>query len=203
MPVNYSNFTSCVDSSCTKVTLPSIVAGACECNTWTGRLNDLYFIDCSLAITEANLLDTAWWQANIDNGKIKNIGVGIGGFNQKAVTSFDAGGCGSATVEAIEWALNYQVFCVDKSSAYSTHEFASAMIGGALKNYNLIARFCDGDNVILPIGKVDLGSFDNALPTSTTEFMSFSYEFNWKSLSVPTPLEVAGLAAVLPKATRG
>jgi hypothetical protein len=202
MPINYSNFVDCSASACTLVTLPTIGADNCQCNTWTGRINDIYLIECTQAINATNLVDTTWWQALIDSDKIRNLGVGIGSYGQSAITTFDAGGCGTATVEQIEWKLDYQIFCIDQSASYYTHEFISALIGGALRNYNLVARFCDGDNVILPIGKVNLSSFDNSLPASTTEFMSFTLQFGWKSMVVPTPLTVAGLSAVLPKATR-
>jgi hypothetical protein len=163
-------------------------------------LNDLYFIECSETINETNLLDTAWWQALVDNNKIFNLGIGIGSYGQKNITTFDKGGCGSASVEQIEWALSYQVFCIDKSTQYWNHEFAETIVKGALKHYNVVARYCDGTDVILPIGKVDLSSFNNELPASTEEFMSFQYEFSWKGLTVPTPLTVTGLSSVLPKA---
>jgi len=196
MPVNYSNFISSCE--CNATVLPTKTSNTCECTTWSGRLNDLYFIECSEAINEANLLDTAWWQGLIDDNKIFNLGVGIGSYGQKNITTFDKGGCGSPSVEQIEWALNYQVFCVDKTTFYN-HEFADSLVKGGLKFYNVIARYCDGADVILPIGKVDLSLFDAALPASTEEFMSFTYEFSWKSLSVPTPMIVTGLNTVLPK----
>ena len=210
MPVNYSNMLYCSTGTCSSVELPALTA-SCACDTWKGRINDLYFVDCSLELTKANLLDTAWWTAAVNAGKIKKIGVGIGGYQKDEVTTFDAGGCGDATVEQIKWALNYQVFCIDQTSGgstdypegYYTHEFANALINGALANYNLIARYCDGDEVIVPIGKVDLADFDNILPTATTEFMSFTYKFTWKSLKVPHPVTVPGLNAILPKAVRG
>lgn len=199
MPVSFSNFiTGC---ECNVTTLPTKSASTCECTTWSGRLNDLYFIECSETISEANLLDTAWWQSVIDNNKIFNLGVGIGNYGQKNITTFDKGGCGSPSVEQIEWSLTYQVYCVDKTSSFYNHEFADTLLKGALKHYNLVARYCDGDNVILPIGKVDLSSFDSALPASTEEFMSFTYEFSWKGLYVPIPMIVTGLNTVLPKAS--
>lgn len=198
MPVNYGNMIA--GCECNPTSLPTKTSTTCECTTWSGRLNDLYFIECSETISEANLLDTAWWQSAIDDNKIKNLGVGIGAYGQKNITTFDKGGCGSASVEQIEWALTYKQYCVDKSSAFYNHEFAEAIVKGALKFYNVIARFCDGDDVILPIGKVDLSSFNNLLPESREEFMSFEYEFSWKGLVVPTPLIVTGLNNILPKA---
>jgi hypothetical protein len=198
MPVNYSNFlSSCV---CTVDALPTKTTNACECTTWSGRLNDLYFIECSETINATNLLDLAWWEAAIMNQKLFNLGIGIGSYAKKNLTTFDVGGCGTATVQQIEWALTYNVYCIDKSTQYFNHEFADAMLKGAYKNYNMIGRFCDGDDVILPIGKVNLSDFDSVLPASNDEFMNFVYEFSWKGLNVPTPLTVAGLSVVLPKA---
>jgi hypothetical protein len=202
MPINYSNFVDCSTSTCTIAALPEAGADACQCDTWSGRINDLYFIKCTEAITPGHLVDTAWWAALVANGKLRNTGVGIGSYGKNSITTFDAGGCGLATVQQVEWKLDYQIFCIDKSSSYATHEFVDALVKGALKNYNLVARFCDGDNVILPIGKVDIIDFDNALPSATTDFMSFTLSLGWKQLGVPTPLEVAGLSSVLPKATR-
>jgi hypothetical protein len=202
MPVNYSNMLYCSTGTCSSATLPALTA-SCACDTWKGRINDLYFVDCSLELTAANLVDVDFWQSAVDDGKIRKVGVGIGGYQKDEVTTFDAGGCGDATVEEIKWALNYQVFCVDQSTSYQTHEFANGLINGALANYNLVARYCDGSDVIVPIGKVDLADFDNILPTATTEFMSFSYKFTWKSLTVPHPVTVPGLSAVISKAVRG
>jgi hypothetical protein len=198
MPVNYSNFLS--SCACTVEALPIKTTDACDCTTWTGRLNDLYFVECSETINAANLVDTTWWQTAIDNGKLFNLGIGIGSYAKKNITTFDKGGCGTATVEQIEWALTYKLFCVDKSTQFYNHEFADTMLKGAYRNYNLIARYCDGEEIILPIGKVNLSDFDSALPESTEEFMSFTYEFSWKGLWVPSPLTVAGLNSVLPKA---
>jgi len=201
MPINYSSFAVCANNCATAV-LPSRVASACECKPWSGRLNDLYFIDCSLTVNETNLLDLNWWDAGIDAGKIFNMGVGIGGYKKKGATTFDAGGCYGTTVEQVEWSLTYELYCVDKSSVHYTHSFASKLLNGAMKNYNLIARYCDGENTILPIGKVVMADMDNELPTDTTGFMKFSYEFTWRAMDIPTPLEVAGLSSVLAKAVR-
>jgi hypothetical protein len=199
MPVNWSNFIS--GCECNVTTLPSKSSTTCDCTTWSGRLNDLYFIECDQVPSESNYLDTAYWQGLVDNDKIFNLGVGIGSYGQKNITTFDKGGCGSASVEQIEWQLTYQVYCIDKSTQFWNHEFADTIVKGAMKHYNLVARYCDGDNMILPIGKVNLSSFDSALPASTEEFMSFTYEFSWKGLYVPAPLDVPGLSSVLPKAS--
>ncbi len=202
MPINFSNVSNCAGTTCTKTVLPTKSTSACDCNTWTGRLNDLYFIDCSEALNSANIVDIDWWEGLIADGKIFNFGVGIGGYKVKNTTTFDAGGCGSPSVENIEWQLTYQLFCIDKSSAMYTHEFASSLLNGAIKNYNVVARFCDGENMVLPIGAVTIGAFDNELPEDSNGFFSFKYEFNWKSMQPPFPIEIAGLSSVLQKATR-
>lgn len=203
MPISFSNFLTCTGTPCNNVTLISPAGNGCDCTTMSGRINDLYFMDCSLDFTEVNLLDPAWWDTQITAGKIVPLGVGIGGYQKKEVTNFDAGGCGASTVERILWQLTYQVFCIDKTATKKTHDFADALINGATSKYNLVIRYCDGDEVIAPIGKVDLADFDNILPDSTTDFMSFSFEFNWRSMVTPRPVTVAGLNAVLPKAARG
>lgn len=201
MPINYSSFSNCT-TNCAQAVLPTRVASACECKPWSGRLNDLYFLDCSLEVNETNLLDLDWWEAAITAGKIFNLGVGIGGYKKKGAITFDAGGCFGATIEQVEWSLTYEVYCVDKSSVHYTHKFADQLVNGAMKNYNLIGRYCDGNDVIVPIGKAIIADMDNELPTDLTSFMKFSYEFTWKQLGVPTPLEVAGLSSVLAKAVR-
>lgn len=197
MPVNYSNFIQ--NCSCTVNALPPVPSTSCECTTWSGRLNDLYFIECTEEVNEDNLLNAGWWSVLVQDGKIHRMGMGIGSYAKKNLTTFDKGGCGSASVEQIEWAINYQIFCVEKTE-FLSHQFADAMVKGAYKNYNLVARYCDGDEVILPIGKVTLSDFDSALPASPEEFMSFTYEFSWKGLWVPSPLVVAGLNDFVPKA---
>ncbi len=199
MPIAYSNMIS--GCECTVTTLPTKPTDKCECDTVTGRINDLYFIECSETISEANLLDTAWWQSLIDDDKIFNLGKGVGGYGQSAVTTFDAGGCIGESVQNIKWQLDYKVYCIDKASTFWNHEFAEVLLQGGLKNYNVIARYCGLDDTILPIGRVELSNFNNLLPESTDEFMSFEYSFSWKKLGVPVPLIVTGLSAVLPKAS--
>ncbi len=203
MPINFSNFIACGTNGCNTAALPTAIADACDRDVLGGRINDIYFIDCSEEISNANLIDTDWWAGLITDSKIHNLGVGIGSYAKKNSATFDAGGCGSPTIESIEWAIQYELFCIDKGTTAHTHEFANALLNGATKNYNVVARLCGGDNLIVPIGKVDISDFDNILPNATDQFMSFKYEFSWKSMTVPHILDVAGLSTVLAKATRG
>jgi hypothetical protein len=203
MPINFSNFITCSGTPCNPIELVSPSGNGCECTTFSGRINDLYFVDCSLVLKEQDIIDPAWWTANLTAGKIIPVGVGIGGYQKKDVTTFDAGGCGEPSVEKIVWQLTYKLLCIDKSAAKKTHDFADALMQGALSKYNLIIRYCDGQDTIAPIGGVSLADFDNLLPEATSEFMEFSFEFNWNSMTAPRPLDVPGLNAVLPKAARG
>jgi hypothetical protein len=149
------------------------------------------------------LLDPQWWATQLTAGKIVPLGVGIGGYQKKEVTTFDAGGCGEPSVEKISWQLTYRVYCIDKSAARKTHLFADNLMKGALSKYNLALRYCDGKEVVAFIGSVSLADFDNILPENTNEFMTFSFEFNWNNMSSPLPVEIPGLESVLPKAARG
>jgi hypothetical protein len=197
-----SNFTDCSASACAKTVLPAKTASACDCKLWSGRINDIYFVDCGEEVSPTNIVDTGWWEDLVANGKIFNFGAGIGGFKVKDKVVFDAGGCGTATIQNMTWQITYKVFCVDKSTAFYTHNFANTLLAGALKNYNVILRLCDGENTLVPIGSVQLGDFDNELPDDNNAFFSFMYEFNWKSMEAPLPIEVAGLSSVISKSVR-
>src|SRR5690348_9819373 len=72
-----------VNVDCPVVPLPQAVGG-CIPTLSFGGVNDLYAIPCTEAMTEANILDTTWWQALVTNSNLGNIGLGLGSIGKKS-----------------------------------------------------------------------------------------------------------------------
>lgn len=201
MPVNFNNFGYCPPTGgCTPVVLPNLGSNNCNCVTWNGRLNDLVWISCSEQVDEAALTDLANWTTWITDGKVRTQGKGIGGIKVKGNTNTDLGGCIGEEVTDTDWELTFKQYCIDKTATYATHEFANALRSGANKSYNLFGRLCDDTDVLIPIGTVNVLKADFVLPEGNKEKAYFEYEFNWKSIKNPLPLNITGLTTVLPAA---
>ncbi|MFA9213894.1 MAG: hypothetical protein ACEQSR_08615 [Candidatus Methylacidiphilales bacterium] len=191
---------SCVGSV---VTLPPQTTDPdCGCALWNDGIADIYFIDCSeinAATIEADLLDPVWWTGLKTDGKIHRFGIGTGAISTKnAITRDVPDGCGATKQIRIntEWQLTYEKVCFDESVNQNTHEEMNAMINGALKNRNVVVRYCKGE-FIGWIGGVSLSNYD--APHNGTDGLKLTYEFSWKNKNVIVPINVAGLNAILPK----
>lgn len=169
-----------------------------------GGVNDLYFIPCDQVMSETNILDPDWWQSLVDGDSpgssfLGNIGVGLGSIGKKATKSERVGSCKTEQIISTTWALKYVLKAFDKSSEKVTHEQVDALLNNAGK-YLLIARMCDGDNTVLPIGTVVVSDFDWTVPDNNEEIQSITIELSWFQLGLPRTYDVTGLSAIVPKA---
>lgn len=172
--------------------------------TSAGGVNDLYFIPCDQVMSEANILDTAWWQALVDGDSpntsfLGNMGRGLGSIAKKTDRKERLSSCQVESLVSTTWALKYVLKTFDKSTEKVTHEQINALITNS-KNYQLIARMCDGDNTVLPIGPMSLSDFNWIVPDNFEELQTIELELSWVEVGLPKTYDVTGLSAVVPKA---
>jgi hypothetical protein len=189
--------------ACPASPFPTATAN-CSCLLSTGGVNDLYFIPCNQELTEANIVNTAWWTALMDGGSggasiLGNIGIGLGSIAKKADKKERVSSCKIEQVVSTTWALKYQLKCFDKSVDKVTHEQINQLIGNS-GNYLVIARMCDGDNTVLPIGVFALSDFNWTVPDNFEEVQVVELELSWFELGMPKTYDVTGLSAIVPKA---
>lgn len=190
---------SCLtNESCPGVLMPQTTA-VCEPKTRKGGVNDLYFIPCSEVMSEENILDIDWWQDLVDNDKLGNIGLGIGSIAKKSVKTEKIGSCRPEQIVGATWALKYQIKVFDNTSADKTTEQLNNLIQ-RFSQFIVVARMCDGDDVVLPIGKFSTSDFDWVVPESSEDPQVVSFEISWEEFAKPKTYTVAGLSAIVPKA---
>ncbi len=183
-----------------------VATANCNCDLSKGGVNDLYFIPCSQTMSEANIISTAWWET-IKNGEsgsgggsfLGNIGAGLGSIAKKSDIKQRVSSCKVEQVISTTWALKYVLKCFDKGANKVTHEQVNELITNA-KNYQLIARMCDGENTVLPIGPMILSDFNWIVPDNFEEVQTIELELSWVELGLPKTYDVTGLSAVVPKA---
>jgi hypothetical protein len=202
MPV--STAAACTPSlACPATPFPTATA-SCSCLTSPGGVNDLYFIKCDETMSEANILDTTWWEAIVVDGSggssaLGNMGVGLGSIAKKTDKKERISSCKIEQVISTTWALKYVLKCFDKSSEKITHEQINALITNS-GDFQLIARMCDGENTVLPIGSFSLSDFNWIVPDNFEELQTLELELSWVELGMPKTYDVTGLSAVVPKA---
>lgn len=170
----------------------------CVCELSVGGVNDLYLIPCSEIMSEANILDVAWWQALVDGDHLGRVGIGLGSIKSKAKKTERVGSCRTEQIVQTTWALTYVIKCFDQTSARVTTEQVNALIT-KFNNFLLIARMCDGIDRVLPIGSFTTSDFDWTVPDNAEEFQTVQFELSWFELGLPKTYDVAGLSAVVPK----
>lgn len=174
----------------------------CLCETAVGGVNELYFIPCTETFSELNVLDVDWWSDLVgtteEPGALGRSGLGLGSIGKKSDKKERVASCRSEQLVSITWALKFQIKCFDKSSARSTCAKMTELIT-KFSNYFVVARMCDGDNTILPIGAFDTSDFNWIVPDNSEESQVAEVELSWKELAFPCSVDVAGLSAVLPK----
>lgn len=181
-----------------------VATANCNCLLSFGGVNDLYFIPCSEEMTEANITDPAWWTGLLSEGSggasvLGNMGVGLGSIAKKNTKTQRLASCKVEQIISVSWALKYVLSCFDKSVSKVTHEQINALLSNSGK-YLLIARMCDGDNTVLPIGTFVLSDLDWTVPDNFEETQSITVEVSWIEFGVPKTYDIAGLSAVIPKA---
>lgn len=183
-----------------------VATASCVCTLSVGGVNDLYFIPCDQVLSEVNLLDVSWWQTIKDGSSgsgggsfLGNMGIGLGSIGKKSDIKQRVGSCKVEQVISTTWALKYVLKCFDKSTDKVTHDQVNQLITNA-GNYQLIARMCDGDNTVLPIGPMSLSDFNWIVPDNFEEVQTIELELSWVELGLPKTYSVTGLSAVVPKA---
>jgi hypothetical protein len=149
-------------------------------------------------MTEANILDTAWWSGLVSAEQLGRLGIGLGSIAKKSDKKERVGSCRTEQIVSTTWALTYVIKCFDKTSARTTTAQANAIITRS-SNFLLIARMCDGDGTVLPIGVFTPSDFNWTVPDNSEEFQSITLELSWVELGLPKTYDVAGLSAVVPK----
>lgn len=190
-----------IDALCPAPAFPTSET-QCVCEVAVGGLNELYFAPCTETFSEANVLDIDWWTIRVgtpeEPGNLGKSGLGLGSITKKSQKVARVGSCRTEQLISITWALKFQIKCFDKSAARSTCAKMDELILKADK-YLLIARMCDGDDTILPIGKFNTSDFNWTVPETDEDEQIAEVELSWKQLGFPCTVDVAGLSTVLPK----
>src|SRR5690606_33332394 len=90
-------------------------------------------------------------------------GLGIGSIAKSGQQNERVASCRTEQLISITWSLTFSIKCFDKSSARSTCARMTELINNFNK-YLLVARMCDGDNTILPVGVFTTSDFDWTVP---------------------------------------
>lgn len=194
----------CIPSvACPATPFPTATAN-CTCIPSQSGVNDIYIIPCDQALTEVNVLDTAFWTALVAGSSPSSsflgaLGIGLGSIAKKSDKKDRFGSCEVERVVNTTWAIKYVLKCFDKSAEKITHQQVNALITGA-KNYLLIARMCDGDETVLPVGKFTLSDFNWVVTDDALDPQTVELEFSWLELGLPKTYDVVGLNAIVPKA---
>jgi len=195
---------ACIPTAECPVSPFPVATASCVCTTSTGGIAGLYFIPCTEVMSEVNILDTAWWQGLVDGdspgfSNLGNIGKVLGSIAKKTDKKERLSSCSVEQVVSTTWALKAVLKCFDKSTDKVTHEQVNALITNA-SAYQLIARMCDGENTVLPIGPMSLSDFNWIVPDNFEENQTIELELSWVELGLPKTYTVTGLSAVVPKA---
>lgn len=174
----------------------------CQCDVAVGGINELYFIPCTETFSEDNVLDIDWWTARVgtveEPGNLGRSGLGLGSIGRKNIVNQKVGSCRTETPVSITWALRFIIKCFDKTAARTTCAKVNELLTKSDK-YLLVARMCDGDDTILPVGRFNTSDLNWIVPDNDEEIQSVELELSWKELGLPCTVDVAGLSAVLPK----
>lgn len=195
---------SCNNSDVCPISPFPTATALCTPLTSAGGVNDLYFIPCNQEMTEENILDTAWWQALKDGDSpgssfLGNMGLMLGSIAKKGSRSTRKGSCKTEEIVSVSWALKAVFKVFDKSVDKVTHTQITALLNSGAR-YQVIARMCDGDNTVLPIGVFSVSDLDWNVPDNFEEEQSITLEISWIEFGLPKTYDVAGLSAIVPKA---
>lgn len=190
-----------IDEGCTTPAFPQTDA-ICTCEVAMGGIGELYFIPCTETFSEENVTSIPWWQNLLDDDPgprlLGRSGIGLGSIAKLSDVRERVGSCRTEQLVSATWGLTFQIKCMDKSSARSTCAKLNELIRNFPK-YLLVARMCDGDDVVLPVGKFDTNDFDWTVPDNNDEVQVAQIVLAWKELGFPCTVDVPGLSAVLPK----
>lgn len=193
---------ACVASAaCPQEAFPQATAN-CNPETSAGGVNDVYFVPCTEVLSEANILSTSWWQNLVDEGTLGAVGVIVGSIQRGNVRNARVGSCLAEQPVSITWNLLFEIRLIDKTSEKSTNEQVDALIQ-RFGQFQAVARMCEGDNTVLPIGPFSPTDLNWTVPNNSEEEQVVAVQISWRQLGLPRTYEVSGLSAVVPKAKPG
>jgi hypothetical protein len=187
-----------VSVACPVVPMPTRDA-SCILEFLYGGVNDIYVVPCTETLSQVNILNTAWWTTLVGAGKLGNLGIGLGSIAKKSDKKEKVGSCRGEQIISTTWALKYTIKSFDKTSADVTTEQVNALLT-RYNNFQIIARMCDGADVVLPIGTFSVSDFDWIVPESSEDLQSVTFEISWVEFKKPKLYTVTGLSAIVPKA---
>lgn len=195
---------ACVPTAACPATPFPIATASCRADTSAGGVNDLYFIPCDQELTESNILNTSWWSSLLVAGSggdsvLGNMGLMLGSIGKKNDKKERLGSCKVEQVISTTWALKAVLKTFDKSSDKITHAQVDALINNP-GQYLVVARMCEGENTVLPIGVFSLSDFNWVVPDNFEEVQSIELEISWIETGLPKTYDVTGLSAIVPKA---
>lgn len=186
-----------LEEGCGAPDFPATTA-VCQCTPAVGGINELYFVPCTETFSQANVTSTEWWQGLLTAETLGRSGLGLGSIGKKSSKNERFSSCRVEQLTSLTWALKYQIKCMDKTAARSTQaKFNELLLN--FDKYLLIARMCDGNEDVLPIGVFNTTDINWTVPDNFEENQVLEIELSWFELGVPTPVTVAGLSAIVPK----
>lgn len=194
----YLSGPGCVLGDCEPPLFPQL-ATQCVYTLAVGGISELYFIPCTETFTEVNVTDPYWWANLVDTGVLGRSGPGLGKIAKKSTKQERTASCNTEQVTSVVWALNFVKKYFDKTSARQTCAVLNELFTN-FRKYLLVARMCEGEESILPIGTFTTSDSDWIVPDNFEEFQSAMLELSWIELGFPCTVDVPGLQAVLPKA---
>lgn len=177
-----------------------VLPQVCNCDVAEGGISELYFIPCSVpnGFTQANMTDIATWQALVGANNLGRTGEIVGSIAKVSDTKQRTSSCKDERITTMTWGLTAKIYCFDKTSANTTCLQMNELITKH-KNYLVVARMCDGENTILPIGRVNLADYNWTVPETYEELQYVEFQLTWKYFGQPCVVEVANLSSVVAK----
>ena len=164
----YLTGASCVVSEdCPSLPFPT-TGPECSCGTVAGGVNEYYVIPCDEEFTEANVTSPAWYQGLIDANRLGRSGAVLGSITKLSDKKERVSSCRTEQLISVTWALKVVKKCFDKTVARATVAQMNALILNS-NRFLLIARMCDGDEQILPIGTFNTNDFNWTVPDNFEE----------------------------------
>jgi hypothetical protein len=168
-------------------------------------INEIYFIPCDYSngdFDEATLSDIAYWQGlvNITTPLIRTSGKVVASYAKGEQVNLFSGSQIGEEPAYVSWDLTVKKRIYDMEGDFADIENLNKILQGALNSYNVVARYTDDKDFILPIGAVVLQDFTDTHPEGNNEFHETTYVLRWtpNKISMPTPISVAGLSDVIP-----
>lgn len=187
----------CIATNCVSVQFP-ILPALCNCTTAKGGIGNVYAIPCTESLTAANIMSLAWWADLIADGNIGTFGRIMGSLKKKSDKKERISSCSVEEIQSLTWALSVTIKCFDKTSADTTTDQVNTLLQNASR-FLFIARMCEGDDSIIPIGSAVVSDFDWDVPDNFEDLQKLPFELSWIEFGKPKIYQVAGLSSILPK----